>query len=49
MKNYQKPNKKRNKAIINLRNINHWSFRKIGNKMNITGERARQIYLKSKS
>ncbi len=49
MKDYQKPDKKRNRAVVNLRDINGWSFNKIGNKMNITRERARQIYHKMKS
>lgn len=44
MKNYQKPNKKRNKEIIHLREISKWSFSRIANKTNLTKTRVWQIY-----
>jgi len=45
---FQIPNTERNNKVIILRDIHNMSFNEIGKEMEITGERARQIYNKYK-
>lgn len=46
MKNYQIPDKKRNRAIINLRDESKWTFTRIAKKYGLTRQRVTQIWEK---